>query len=269
MLKLPDEQLAEVMDIVLAYAQLDFSKRIELSGDHDQMNALANAINMLGEELQATTISVHEKETLLREMHHRVKNNLQIISSILKLQASSIDQEDIQEKFAQCITRVHSISLLHEKLYNSYNVQHIEINDYLISLCRSLMKTLPSEQIEFSFVPMRQDFHTDIDHLLPLGLILNELMTNAIKHAFPDDRSGKLTVGLTCQPEKKAISIVVRDNGVGFDQDLEARETLGLYLIEELCSQINGAFSVEQEQGTKCTLTFELKNSPCLFEKSV
>ena|SRR3989338_1093185 len=253
-------QIEGILEIVLSFAQMDFSKRAVLLGEDDRMDALAAGVNMLGEELQSSVISLKEKEVLLKEIHHRVKNNLQIITSILNLQIDTIDDVSSKEKIAECQSRIGSIALLHEKLYNSYNLKHIEVNDYLLSLSRSLIQTLPENNFEFLFSPLCVDYHADIDDLLPLGLILNELILNVQKHAFPSGQKGLLHVSIKYSVNQDQLELRVQDNGIGSASAVDTSDTLGYKLIVALTEQIDASLEIHSDQGTTVTLSFPAKN---------
>ena len=250
------DQIAEIRDVVLSYASMDFSKRAKINGDSDVIDSLSAGVNMLGEELLASSVSLHEKEVLLKEIHHRVKNNLQIISSILNLQAEFSDNPVIKSQFAECQARIKSMALLHEKLYNSEDLKRIELNDYIKAISQNLMDSLASQNIEFEFKCSAVDYYANIDQLLPIGLILSELVSNSLKHAFSGDTDGRIKVELSCSDDK--IKIMVADNGVGIsDIDLDnMNHTLGLQLVQSLSEQIDGALRFDNSNGTTVSVEF-------------
>ncbi len=197
--------------------------------------------------------SLREKEVLLREIHHRVKNNLQIISSLLNLQASR-QTEDVKALFVETNARVRSIALVHEQLNRTDNFTAININGYLSALTSGLVQT---------YGTLRTDVKVDatsttltIDVAIPCGLIVNELVSNALKYAFPDERSGKIVVTLTEEPQ--TITLEVCDDGIGIPEsvDLERPSTMGLQLVRSLAQQLDGTFELERTHGTRVRIRF-------------
>jgi PAS domain S-box-containing protein len=201
--------------------------------------------------------SLKEKELLLKEIHHRVKNNLQIISSLLNIQSTYIKDKASMDVFKESQNRVRSMALIHEKLYQSHDMSQIDFSDYVKELVNNLFGSysLNSEQIIL---------HRDINNMLVgidlainLGLILNELVSNAFKHAFPDGRKGNLYITMNRVGNK--CEMIVEDDGVGFPSDLEFRKTesLGLQLITTLVDQIGGTIDLSNTHGAKFTITFQ------------
>ncbi|MCX6559609.1 MAG: PAS domain S-box protein, partial [Candidatus Aminicenantes bacterium] len=213
------------------------------------------------ERLQA---SLGEKEALLREIHHRVKNNLQIISSLLNLQAGSIHDQAALESIRECQSRIRSMSLVHEKLYQSQNLAQIQFADYIQSLAVHLFHfwRIGADRIrlETNLDPVVMDINTAI----PGGLIVNEMISNALEHAFPDGRAG--TVRITLRDlGSETYEIAVRDDGVGLPEgfDPAAGGTLGLQLIDLLARQLGGEVRLTREGGTSFAVTFkEQKTRP-------
>ena len=250
-----ETQMHEILDLVLSFAKLDFTRRANIYGENDLVDALSGGINMLGEELQNSTISLQQKEILLKEIHHRIKNNLQIVSSILNLQSAHTKEPAIKHLLNECRSRIISIALVHEKLYESVDLHKVNLNDYIESLCESLLETFTTDHIKFRFISTGDNCMTHIDEILPLGLILTELFTNALKHAYPEDREGKLNVSLNYEDDK--IELVVSDDGPGIENKnkLTHPETLGLQLVQALVEQINGSIELLEVPGSTIRLT--------------
>jgi len=201
--------------------------------------------------------SLEEKEVLLKEIHHRVKNNMQIISSLLRLQTEKIKDETMQNMFIESQNRIQSMALIHETLYKSKDLARIDFQDYLKKLTSSLsllyQKDLEDIQINIDI----KNVLLDINQAIPCGLLINELITNSIKHAFPDGESGTVDVHMHKRPEGQ-FSLTVQDSGVGLPDgiDLNYTETLGMQLISGLISQLNGKIKLHREKGTKYTIEF-------------
>jgi two-component sensor histidine kinase/CheY-like chemotaxis protein len=202
--------------------------------------------------------SLQEKEVLLKEIHHRVKNNLQIISSLLYLQSQQIGEERTRELFMESRGRVRSMALVHEKLYQSEDLARINYRDYLSSFTRSIMQAYPQRQRT-----VRLDLHLDdiclpVDLAIPCSLIINELMTNALKYAFDGNAPGTLTLAL--RREGDAVELEVRDDGKGFPEgfDINNTETLGMQLVVNLVNQIRGELDTALSGGARFTIRFTL-----------
>lgn len=251
-----EPQLKEMIGVVLAYARLDFTQKANLVGESDLMDSLASGINMLGEELQASTLSLQEKEIMLKEIHHRVKNNLQIISSLLRLQSQFSTEPFIIEKFEECQSRIRSMAILHEKLYSSNNLKHVELNDYIDTVGKNIIDSNNAYAVRFEFFPADSNFYFDMDHLLPVGLIINELISNALKHGLVSISDPK--IALTVSSDDDFISIAVHDNGIGMNSniDLNQSSTLGLQLVKSLTEQIDGKIEFVHQNGLKVILHF-------------
>jgi two-component sensor histidine kinase len=217
--------------------------------------------------------SLEEKEVLLREIHHRVKNNLQIISSLINLQSSNIDDPYIFDSFKEIKNRVKSIALIHEKLYQSKDLSKINFSEYIPQLASDLYRSYEISPLIDLEVEV-DNILLDINKALPCGLIINELITNSIKHAFPDIEkyrsSGEISAGEFNGSKKGKISIkfhqtgdiyemMISDNGIGYpdDLDLENTETLGLRLVNSLKGQLNSDVELTNNNGALFRLTFK------------
>ena len=198
--------------------------------------------------------SLHEKETLLREIHHRVKNNLQIISSLLGLQSRSLDDKAAIDALTQSRARVQSMSLIHQNLYQRDNLTGIQVKEYFEKLSGSLINTYRiSEDIEIS--ADIQDLLLDVDTIIPLGLIINELLTNALKYAFPNQK-GNIKVQLHEQEQRLHLS--VRDDGIGIENPDEVLqgEGYGYELITSLVEKLEGDIHILNQDGTVVNMSF-------------
>jgi PAS domain S-box-containing protein len=215
-------------------------------------------------------LALREKEILLKEIHHRVKNNLQTISSLLSLQAGYIKDKQALKVFKNSQERVRAMALIHEKLYQSGDLAEIDFAGYVQSLVRYLFDSgaLKSEQVQLKI--QIEDVVLDINTSMPVGLIINELVANSFKHAFPDNRKGELQVYLgkseddENENEKEDkydydYTLIVRDNGIGFPEGLDFRSTntLGMLLVGTLVKQLHGVIDLERNNGTTFTIKFK------------
>jgi PAS domain S-box-containing protein len=202
--------------------------------------------------------SLAEKEVMLKEIHHRVKNNLQVISSLVSLQADGTKDEVVRQVLQDVIYRVRSMALVHEKLYQSANLAHIDFAEYTRSLLSYLWRAHGAVAIS-----VRQTFDLEsvslpVDTAVTCGLIMNELAVNALEHAFQDRADGEVTVSLHSGANGQ-ISLCVADNGVGLPKDFDWRQSgsLGLRLVQMLSRQLDATVEVKSEDGTKFELVFE------------
>ncbi len=201
--------------------------------------------------------SLREKEVLLKEIHHRVKNNMQIISSLVSLQADGLKGEQIREVLQDVNNRVYSMALVHEYLYRSYDLARIDFSEYV----RNLVNYIWSFHGQVAF-PIRLNFNLQavslpIDIAVPCGLIINELVGNALKHAFKGRTEGEVTVSLK-QASGGRIGIFVSDDGVGLPAglDWQQEQSLGLTLVQMLTRQINAFVEVKSGDGTQFEVVF-------------
>lgn len=201
-------------------------------------------------------LSLKEKEVLLKEIHHRVKNNLQIISSLLNLQSGYVQDPQTLEIFRDSESRVRSMALIHEKLYRSRNLAQIDLGEYIRELAAYLSRSQNASGRGISLSVQADQVFLDVEAAVPCGLILNELISNALKHAFPGGRPGQVSIKLNAACDGR-LTLVVADNGRGFPPglDFQATESLGLQLVNILVSQLNGAIELNSECGTEFRIT--------------
>jgi PAS domain S-box-containing protein len=213
----------------------------------------------LRESEERLRISLEEKEVLLREIHHRVKNNLQVISSLLSLQANELQSPDLRPVFRDMEQRVRSMALVHEQLYQSVDLGRVEFAEYAKSLLTYLWR---AHEATASNIKLNLNLETvllTVNKAVPAGLILNELVTNALKHAFSDRTGEEVTVTMRRGPEGR-VSLAVRDNGQGFPEEFDWKQTrsLGLRLVQMLAGQLHAALEVSSRGGTEFKITFAL-----------
>jgi len=206
------------------------------------------------EDLRA---SLAEKETLLREVHHRVKNNLQVISSLLSMQADSSQNELVTKALDESKNRVRSMALIHEKLYRSKNLEYIQAEEYISELLDNLRSSFAGQTRNVSFDVQVASLNFNIDKAIPCGMIISELISNALKYAFPDGAGGLVKVYLEIVAGKARLTL--SDNGVGLPDkiDILHPETLGLELVSILAHQLKASLEVIRQPGTTYLITFE------------
>jgi two-component sensor histidine kinase len=201
--------------------------------------------------------ALHEKEVLLKEVHHRVKNNLQVISSLLNLQAGQISDPDTVSVLRESQNRVRSMALIHEKLYQSEDLAHVDFAGYLYSLVTSLAQTYRVNPEKVMIRVHSDKISLNIDTAIPCGLIVNELVSNGLKHAFPAEASG--TIDVTCsQDERGRCTLAVCDDGVGLPDslNLDRIQSLGLKLVTSLVRQIEGELTTSSQGGARFEISF-------------
>jgi two-component sensor histidine kinase/DNA-binding response OmpR family regulator len=201
--------------------------------------------------------SLDEKEMLIKEIHHRVKNNLMIISSLLNLQSYYIKDKDARDVFRESQNRAKSMALIHERLYQSTDLKNIDFGDYIRTLTTDLYHTMVSDPGRIKLDIDVEDVNVDINTVVPLGLIVNELVTNSMKYAFPNDKSGYIKVELHRENEKIILRII--DNGMGLPEDMDYKNpsSLGLQLVNSLTMQIDAELELDRSQGTSFTIIFQ------------
>jgi PAS domain S-box-containing protein len=219
----------------------------------------ARLLQLTQRKLEEQTGLLNEKEVLLKEIHHRVKNNLQIISSLLNLQTDQVKDSGTLRILHDSQTRVRSMALIHEKLYQSKSMAKIDFGEYVTSLTKDLFRSYQRSLGEIKLNIHVDEVTLDLDYAVPCGLILNELMTNALKYAFPEGRKGSIWVELRADP-KQFISLRVADDGVGLPAGLDIlkNKSLGLQLVNSLVKQIDGKLEVENSSGTAFCVTFKV-----------
>ncbi len=198
--------------------------------------------------------SLSEKETLLKEIHHRVKNNLQIISSLLNLQSRYISDKAAKQAVNEGKSRVKAMALIHQKLYQKGNLTGIEMEDYIRNLVESLFVSYGINHKQITFISDISTIRLDVDTAIPLGLILNELVTNVLKYAFEGSK-GELFIQLI--KENNNLKLTVKDNGKGFKKSDAAQEGYGMRLIQSLSRKLKATVLVDSSAGTTYILTIE------------
>ncbi len=201
--------------------------------------------------------SLEEKEVLLKEIHHRVKNNMQIISSLVRIQSAHIEDEKILGIFNEISDRIKSMALLYEMLYQSKDMTSVDLSEYIRRLTTHLISMYRASLGEVDLRLNVENVQLDIKRAIPCGLIVTELLSNSLKHAFPDRKKGEIAVELHPNGNKK-YRLVISDTGVGFPQGMDFRQTpsLGMRLVTDLVKQLNGTIALSREKGTEFRIVF-------------
>jgi two-component sensor histidine kinase len=203
--------------------------------------------------------ALKEKDLLLGEIHHRVKNNLQIVHSLLSLQSANVRDEVALGMLRESQNRVLSMALIHRTLYQSLDFARVDFATFLDSLVPTLIGSYGIDAGRFSVTVDADGAHLPINAAVPCGLIVNELVSNTLKHAFPEGRSGKIDIRLTNDPEGGVV-LSVTDDGVGLPENLDIAKatTLGLQLVVLLADQVGGELSIQPRNPTRFEVRFPL-----------
>ncbi|MCK5504066.1 MAG: PAS domain S-box protein, partial [Thermodesulfovibrionia bacterium] len=204
--------------------------------------------------------SLKEKDVLLQEIHHRVKNNMQVISSLINLQQTHIKDKDSIEMLAETQNRIKSMALIHEKLYKSKDMSKIDFIKYIEDFSQDLFGFYKVDNARIALKVDGRDTFFGIDTAIPCGLVINELVSNSLKYAFPDNRKGNIRIEL--HPiNNKEFELAISDNGIGIPEDLDIKstESLGLKLVDVLVRQIKGNIQCNRTNGTEFIIKFQQK----------
>ena len=220
--------------------------------------ALAQKNDEIEQQKAIIQNSLSEKETLLREIHHRVKNNLQIISSLLDIQSANIQDENVLSSIQEGQSRVQAMSLIHQNLYQSDHLNNVDIENYLRELVAYLSGMFAGEDKSIEVNVNASNITFDIDTAIPLGLIVNELVSNAYKYAFDKHAKGHISVNIKAFNDSD-YELEVKDDGKGFSDDFDEKKpkSLGLKLVKILSRQLRGSFSAKSDNGAKFTVRFK------------
>lgn len=251
-----DKRANDILGVIMSYARLEFNKKIEITDKEDVFDSISVGVNMLGEELENSTVSLKEKEQLLKEVHHRVKNNLQIISSLLNLQTENSEDEKFLVAIRESKNRISSMALIHEMLYATKNFSQINISTYITKLSVSIYQSfyLNKSHVLFEY-SIDENLFFEIDRMIPIGLILNEIISNSLKYAFPN-KQGIITIQFI--KKNNSYLLIVKDNGIGIPPnfDHKSSKSLGIQLVHMLSEQLDGTLTLSNENGTSYILSF-------------
>ncbi len=228
----------------------DFEARIVVNGEDEVLSVVKDITEVKQAE------EARKKDILLKEIHHRVKNNLQIISSLLRLQSRKFTDSEVVEAFRESQHRARSMALAHENLYNSKNLENIDLQTYIPTLVDYLVSSYGFSRDSIKIHINIKNIIFGIDTSIPIGLIINELVSNSLKHAF---REGMREIRVELYHENDGFVLKVSDNGAGFPEDIDFRDTdsLGLQLVSSLVEQIEGNIELDRSHGTEFTITFK------------
>ncbi len=219
---------------------------------------LSTNLQVKNEELNANKqqleSAVKEKEILLKEVHHRVKNNLQLVLSLLNIQAREYNNEEVDLFLEKGEARIASMALIHQTLYSSDKISNVNIKDYIEKLLKSIFISFDIDKQKIKYTVDSEELNFDIQTAVPLGLIINELVCNALKHAFVNKNEGLLIVKLKHFNEQ--YQLIVSDNGIGLDNQTKKTNSVGLELVSILSQQLNGSMETIVNNGTTFTLNF-------------
>jgi len=214
----------------------------------------------LGKANNELNIKNKQNELLLKEIHHRVKNNLELVKSLISLQSAQMEDSPTKEAMMASQNRVQSMGIIHQKLYQGENLGSIEMKDYFLNLSEGILDAFNAEE-KVKIECAMDNLELDVDTAVPIGLIVNELLTNALKYAFPEDKNGTIQISLS-QSTPDILSLKVADNGVGKENGLAHKGTgFGSQLIQLLTQQLNGTMLEKTEKGTTVEFQFKIKTA--------
>lgn len=229
---------------------------------HDEKDHLIAYVRDISEQIEyqdALEESLKEKNTLLAEVHHRVKNNLAVISGLLEMQTFNADNEQIVSELRESQSRIQSIAAVHETLYQSESFSDIALHSYIDELVAYISNTFAHQDVQINFKKEIEPISLTVKQAVPCGLLLNELITNAYKHAFEGRAEGTITVCLSGENQK--VTLVVKDDGVGLPKnfDIKSSSSLGMTLISTLTQQLEGSLSFTSNPHTRFEISFEIE----------
>lgn len=239
----------------------EFPVEIGLNPLHTEMGTmiLASVVDITERKQQEESLksALKEKEVLLSEIHHRVKNNLQIIDSLIGLQSENMTSDNVLAAFKESQNRVRSIAMIHQILYESHDFSEVEIATVISGLVDNLIQSYGTDLRQIAMDLDLAKVQLPIDKSIPLGLIVNELVTNTLKHAFPHGRIGRLNIILK-MAEAGTITLIIEDTGVGIAEDfnIEESSSLGLHLVQTLVDQLGGSLNIQRKDPTRFHIVF-------------
>jgi two-component sensor histidine kinase len=272
--------LAEHFDVLHKVSKGDFYARISDTSKEELLNALGKVTNEMIEsvsrEIEDRTqaeehliTSLKEKEILLRELYHRTKNNMQVISSLLELQSITIDDKKTLQMFKDIQNRIRSIALVHEKLYQSKDLSNVNLKEYIADLIHALLISYEGRKRRVSLKADVDNIFLSLDTVTPCGMIISELVSNSLKYAFPDESKGEIIIGFHLTDDGE-VNLRISDNGIGLPEGLDFRnaKSLGFKLICKLTEdQLKGTVELEDRKGTAFLVKFrEIKRQGDIIE---
>ena len=226
------------------------------------LNESEERLTEQGERLEHQTTLLHQRETMLREIHHRVKNNMQVMSSLLSLQSRAASNPEISKMQEENQNRIQSMALLHEILYQSEDLAVVDFSKYLRRMVDHLFRSYGVDNRQIRLRTALDSVGLELDDALPSGLLISEVVSNSLKHGFPEGRKGEVRIVLRRQ-SPSTVLLVVSDNGVGLPDNLDWRKSrsLGLRLVQVLAQQLRGNLDIRSQDGTEVRLVFSASSS--------
>ncbi len=238
------------------YRDIFINPVLSESGETIELSVIAHNISDKVQIQERLRKNIMEKETLLKEIHHRVKNNLQIISSMLNLQSHTISDPSTKKIFLDSQNRVKSMSIIHELLYNTKDFENIDFSKYINSLVSNLQQSYYDPRKEIKMTTNLVNLVLDLDNAIPSGLILNELISNAYKHAFFTLEKGNIFVEV--KKDDREITFLITDDGIGLEDGYNLKNSLGLGLVYSLVGQLNGTIIINRDRGTQFIINYQI-----------
>ncbi len=237
-----------------------WGKAVPLYDDKGIINGAIEVIRDITESKKAekeVIDSLHEKELLIKEIHHRVKNNMQIVSSLLNLQTNYVDEKETVDVLKESQNRVRSMAMIHEELYRSGDLTHINFVNYVQNLIQKLLYAYNIDATIIKPILKIENINLNMETAVPCGLIISELVSNSLKYAFPNGMAGEIYISLKSKEDK--FELVIRDNGIGLPEnfDFNKLDSLGLLLVKNLTDQIDGDLTINVTTGTEFIINFE------------
>jgi len=268
----PDSFLSAIRDIVQKIEEEGIpSKKPEITDTEATRKHRDQLLNKLGKKVEELELeiaerkkvekklkaSLREKEVLLKEIHHRVKNNMQVIASLLNLQLKQVDNKKAVEILVESQSRIRSMALVHERLYQSKDMAKIDLSEYIRDLTLFLFRTYRIDTNTIRLKIKNKDVFLTLDTAIPCGLIVNELISNALKHAFPECRKGEIRVVFQMVNGKNTL--MIGDNGIGLPRDVDIHhpKSFGLQLVNTLVEQLDATYEVNIDRGTMFKIVFK------------
>ncbi len=255
-------RVEELDEVLQRAAYEDYNVRVRYTTRVPELATLASSANKLIEQVRTREselrLALDEREMLLDEIHHRVKNNLNVVISLLNLQQEQVNTiDDVKDALIKTRNRIYSMALTHEKLYQSENFTDVNMKTYIESFLSTFNSTIGDHQ-NIQIQSQIDEIELSITHAVPCGIILNELLTNAIQHAFPDGQKGTIKVSFG-KTNEHYYKLVMEDNGIGLPEEfsLHESESLGLILVDALIKQLHGTLSIDKDAGTRFLIFFK------------
>jgi PAS domain S-box-containing protein len=241
------------------FQKLNNQLKAEIAKKERIENELIKSLELNQNQAAKLTESLKEKDILIKEVHHRVKNNLQVISSIFNLQNAYSKNEGIKEVLKESQNRIKSMAYIHESLYKSSQLGKIDFEEYVSKLCNNLIRSYAIRDNQISLLTETEKVLLHLDQAIPCGLMVNEIISNSLKHAFPAHGRGIIAINLRCR--KNRVKLRLSDDGIGIPANILRGETntLGMQLIETLVEQIRGELKIDTEMGSSFELEFDLQ----------